>query len=979
MIADGNTGSPPGDEQHDLEELFAFYVDQLNRGEELNPQEILAKHPFVGEQLLSHLEDYVGADAAPVEVQLRTLGDYTLRRQIGRGGMGIVYDAWQNSLDRQVALKVLPVGVAADDRTFHRFMREAKTAARLNHENIVRVYGMGVESNTPYYAMEYVDGKTLGQILAAQETDTAEASGTSFGRTKEGLVDYPSIATAFAAVAEGLQHAHSKGVIHRDIKPSNLMLDGNGRLRIVDFGVARLEGQAGLTLTHDVVGTPLYMSPEQARRRKIPIDHRTDIYSFGATLYELLTHRPPFRGRDNHETLSQIIERDPSPLRRFDPTIPKSLETIVLKCLRKTPKERYDTAKAVADDLRRFARGEPVEARPLPAWAGLTRRAWKYGPRIGVIAMAATLVSVLVFLLLPTDGIVTRQVWAPALDIMGEVSPDGRYISYVNWTKGNLAVHDLETGENRDLTDEGTWETPSKFCDASIWSPDSRRIAYYWIGRERSLRIVGLDGSKPRVLASTNSVPAYGVPWPRGWSQDGKYLLAISYDKNESLTRGEEGHIVLVSVTDGSVRVLNSLGERHCPNASLSPDGRYVVFELDPKPGSKKGDIHLLATDGSGEVPLVEHPADDKAPYWTPDGKRIIFMSDRSGSMGLWMLDVDDGKPKGAPTLVKEMGDKSAPMGSTRDGSFYYSVRTPTNDVYVATVDFEAGKVLAPPTKRSLRFEGSNFAPFWSPDGKYLAYASRRSSGTVLVIRSVETGEERDLSRKSLPMRSAHHHAAPRWSPDGRSILLAGEAKGVGRLHLVDVQTGDFTTIVLDQPRKEGGNYSAPRWPVFSSNGKQVYYVRDRSIMAHNLEIHRERELYRSNGYIHRLACSPDGRRLAFLEAAQALRPTVVRTIPASGGEPRELYTLKEGKRFSRGVGLSWTPDGRHVIVGGPDGPDKPDELWRIPASGGEPRKLSLGVKVDSLSLHPDGRRIALTRPDPKGGAEVWAMENFLP
>jgi Tol biopolymer transport system component len=371
---------------------------------------------------------------------------------------------------------------------------------------------------------------------------------------------------------------------------------------------------------------------------------------------------------------------------------------------------------------------------------------------------------------------------------------------------------------------------------------------------------------------------------------------------------------------------------------SLSPDGRYVVFELTTEV-SEKRDIYLLATDGSGEAALVEHPADDRAPFWTPDGKRIVFVSDRSGSKGLWMLDVDDGRPKGAPTLVKGMGEKFNPMGLTPDGAFYYGVGTPAFDVFVATLDFEAGKVLAPPTKMSLRFEGWNYAPFWSPDGKYLAYASRRSYGTVLVIRDVESGQERDLSPKTTVLvLQRKDEATPRWSPDG-----------------------------------------AAKWPVFSNDGKQVYYIGGPSIMVHNLETHEERELYRTNTYILRLALSPDGRRLAFLEAAKALRPTVVKTLSTSGGEASELYTLKEGKRFSWGVGLSWTPDGDHVVVGAPDAPDEPDELWMIPAEGGEPRKLELGVKVSHLSLHPDGRRIAFTRPEPGGGGEVWVMENFLP
>ncbi|MEE8250915.1 MAG: hypothetical protein V3R24_04165 [Gemmatimonadales bacterium] len=207
----------------------------------------------------------------------------------------------------------------------------------------------------------------------------------------------------------------------------------------------------------------------------------------------------------------------------------------------------------------------------------------------------------------------------------------------MNWTEGNLAMHDFKTGENRDLTDEGTWKKPNQFCGVSIWSPDSRQIAYYWIDRGTGshLRIVGLDGSKPRFLFSGDPSLKGQAPWPRAWSQDGKYILALFGKKNESLERGYEAQIVLVSVADGSVRVLKSLGERHTRNMSLSPDGRYVVYELEEKHGSKKRDIHLLATDGSGDVRLVEHPADDGAPFWTPDGKRIVFLSDRSGSMGV--------------------------------------------------------------------------------------------------------------------------------------------------------------------------------------------------------------------------------------------------------------------------------------------------------------------------------------------------------
>ena len=347
-----------------VDDLVAEYLDLLNSGGSVDRFVILAEHPDIGPDILDKLETFVelGFEKGDDNTPLGTLGDYTLRRQIGRGGMGVVYEAWQASLDRQVALKVLPAGIAVDNRAFVRFMREAKTAAQLNHPNVVGVHSVGLEKDTPYYAMEYVEGEALAQVLGRLK-EAAPETETSFGK-KDCVEYFAKLADAFADVADGLQHAHSKGVIHRDIKPSNLILDQEGRLRILDFGLARLEGQESLTLSGDFVGTPAYMSPEQARRRKIPVDHRTDIYSLGATLYELLTHQQPFRGKDHHDTLSQIIERDPRPPRQLNGRVPQDLETIVLKCLRKDASDRYGTAEALGQDLRRFVRGDPIEARP---------------------------------------------------------------------------------------------------------------------------------------------------------------------------------------------------------------------------------------------------------------------------------------------------------------------------------------------------------------------------------------------------------------------------------------------------------------------------------------------------------------------------------------------------------------------------------------------------------------------------------------
>ena len=381
----------------DLQQIFARYVERLNAGEAISPWEIEKEHPELADEIFDQLELFratfspTGCPVGDGEPACGTIGDYTLRRPIGRGGMGVVYEAWEGSMDRRVALKVLPAGVAADEKAVQRFVREARTAGSLSHPNVVSVYGMGVKEQTPYYAMEYVEGKTLAELVRggaeaerdaeknasrrgaeARRRDAKDEEARSFRAPSE-IGDFARIAKAFAEAADGLQHAHSKGVVHRDIKPSNLILDTDGRLRVLDFGLARLEGQESLTLSGDFVGTPAYMSPEQAKRRKIPVDHRTDIYSLGATLYQVLTRQQPFRGKSHEDTLSQIIERDVRPPRQRNARIPQDLETIVLKCLRKEAGDRYGTAEALGQDLRRFVRGDPIEARPEAGWERFAR------------------------------------------------------------------------------------------------------------------------------------------------------------------------------------------------------------------------------------------------------------------------------------------------------------------------------------------------------------------------------------------------------------------------------------------------------------------------------------------------------------------------------------------------------------------------------------------------------------------------------
>ena len=592
--------------------------------------------------------------------------------------------------------------------------------------------------------------------------------------------------------------------------------------------------------------------------------------------------------------------------------------------------------------------------------------------------MAATLVVLLVSLLMPTQGMVIRQVWAPALGTEGGVSPDGRYLSHVHWDTGNLALRDLNTGESRHLTNKGSWVDSNEFAQASRVSRDGKQVASAWFNGEfYELLIVGLGWSKPRVLYANEEV--FYIQ-PAAWSPDGKHILAFFSKKDRT------NQIVLVSSADGSVRVLKTLDWRYPRNMSLSPDGRYVVYDLRPEENSPRRDIFLLAVDGSREIPLIEYPTDDLSPVWAPDGKSILFGSDRSGAMGLWALQVVDGKPQGSPELIKSNMGRFDPIGFTRQGSFYYSVQSGIPDVYTAKLDLGTGKFLAPATKVAQRFVGTNFAPDWSSDGKYLLYLSQRGQlafgvgSRVLVIRSLESGKERILSPKLAFHR---RHSLPRWSPDGRSILVASrDSKGTQGCYRIHAQTGEVTSLVQRRPSK-GGKVKRPAW---SADGKAILFERGGNLVVRDLENGQEKVLH-SCDHIHAWALSPDGRQVALTipskdqakdGAPRVVNSNVLMVMPATGGEPRELFRVPASEEITAVV---WTPDGRQLLFARASGPLLKEEgLWRIPAEGGKPQMLALDLTADQLSslrFHPDGKRIAFTAGDHK--QEIWVMENFLP
>jgi serine/threonine protein kinase len=409
--------------------------------------------------------DPATAQAEPALPPQSRLGDYHILREVGRGGMGVVYEAQQISLDRLVALKVLPFAASVDPKQRQRFQIEAQAAAQLHHPHIVPIFGVGCDRGIHYYAMQFVDGMSLAAIIrnlrsgdcptpawaepwpspgpvedkaaCSPSADTADGGESPMISQEASASDQPrdanhdqdaksdpnqrngthpaapnpdgsahqdrafcrKVARLGIEAADALEHAHGLGVLHRDIKPANLLIDRGGAVWVTDFGLARFSGESSLTGSGDVVGTLRYMSPEQALARRGVVDQRTDIYALGATLYELLTLRPVFDGRDHQELLRQIAQDEPIPPRKLNSAVPRDLETIVLKAMAKSPTGRYATAQELAEDLKRFLNDDPIMGRrpgPVERTLRWARRHWEVVTTAAAILLLSLVVGAVV-------------------------------------------------------------------------------------------------------------------------------------------------------------------------------------------------------------------------------------------------------------------------------------------------------------------------------------------------------------------------------------------------------------------------------------------------------------------------------------------------------------------------------------------------------------------------------------------------------
>ena len=553
---------------------------------------------------------------------------------------------------------------------------------------------------------------------------------------------------------------------------------------------------------------------------------------------------------------------------------------------------------------------------------------------------------------------VSRRLWGGSSNDVGAGSTDGRVVVFTEWPAGDLVVLDLSTGKQRRLTQKANANDRS-FSQFPLISPDGRLVIYSRLALETNiyeLRIVPTaGGSEPRTMYRNEELP---IIFAASWSADGRQLLV------KGSRRDGSGLIGLLPADGGALRVVKSFTPDHNVLTSLSPDGRYIVYDFPQAEDRPERDIAVVAVDGSREVPLVRHPAHDTKPMWMPDGKRVVFFSDRNGALALWTIPVADGRGQEPPTLIRSDAAQTLPLGFSRTGGFHYAVpgAGAATDLLVAEMDLETGRLLSDAIPIVSRYGRPTQRPDWSRDGRNLAYAATawslaRNGRMSIVVHEMDTGREREMNRGFLNIGSA-----PKWRPDGKMLLVGGlPPNGPASSLQFDVTTGSVAQL---PPVARWEQCGYPQW---SADGAAVLCQEDKqAVVWRKLDTGEQIRRVRFDLASANVLLSPDGGWLAFL--GKELRSVYV--IAVDEGEPREIFRQDGSDAV---VPLSWTPDSRYLLCRGQDG-----AVWRVPLSGGDARKLSIPMQgLRELRVHPDGRHVAILVETP--GSEIWVLENFLP
>jgi eukaryotic-like serine/threonine-protein kinase len=724
----------------------------------------------------------------------RRLSHYEIIAKIGEGGMGVVYKARDTQLDRFAAIKVLDAEATADDERRRRFIQEAKAASALNHPGIVTIYGINSEDRMHFIAMEYVQGATLDQLI------------------KTSTLGPPAALNYAIQAAEALAKAHAAGIVHRDIKPSNIMVTDDGIVKILDFGVAKLiapDGTAdGISMTRTgldgpprteegrIVGTVAYMSPEQAAGQKV--DARSDIFSFGAVLYELVTGVPAFGGNSSVSTLAAVLTSEPRPPSEIARDVPRDFERVILRCLRKDPARRVQ----VMSDL-------VVELQEIRAETGTF--ASRRGPRarsrrrviaaVAVVGAAAALGAGWIVLRpsetlpSPTIGHVTSY---PGDERYPTISPDGNQIAF-SWNGVNEDNYDIYIKALRADTPLRLTKDPAE-DSVPAWSPDGSRIAF--VRRRGSATAVYLTPPVPnseRKLQDFQSTATNIGRMSLSWTPDGNWL-AIGMAGREGPT------LSLLSASGDAPRPLLSNsgteGSYHFP--AVSPSGKALAFALCKD--THTCDAYVVNLDASynprgSARRLTQHTSTVQGIAWAADERSIVYGALFGGGSHVWRVPIAGGQPERIElAAVAEFPAVSAAghkLAFSRGGG----------DVDVWTFEGGSGPMSV------LSSTAVDFDPQLSPDGTRAAFVTWRSGrGPEIWVASLDGTSAIPLTRAT-----GKNQGSPRWSPDGRWIAYDGQGDdGNWDIYVIDSAGG--------QPRRVTTHPAYEHFASWSRDGRWIYF-----------------------------------------------------------------------------------------------------------------------------------------------------------
>jgi Tol biopolymer transport system component len=862
----------------------------------------------------------------------QTISHYRILEKLGGGAMGAVYRAQDTKLGRQVAIKILTAELPADPERLRRFEQEARAASALDHPNIVTLFDVSEKGDQPFIVMQLVEGATLGQLM------------------KRGRLDVKSALDYAIQIADGLARAHGRGIVHRDLKPDNVMVTDDGLVKILDFGLAKLTEPLGISETSTldrrqppteagrIVGTAAYMSPEQARGGGV--DARSDVFSLGAVLYEMLTGRPPFDGDSVPELLTAILREEPERLSALAPFVPIQLEMVVSRALRKEPERRFQSMADVRVELREIrdalesgsfvsaARFRQAEA-PSPG----RRRRWLWW--VPPLMVAGGLVAAWLLRSHPEDRggppttspLTTYVGWEsePAL------SPDGSLVAFV-WDEGRggvprLYVQLVGSPESLPLT------TGPGDARHPAWSPDGLEMAFLRHTPEGSQDIVAVPalGGAERWLGRTGVAHFGGLDWsPRG------DLLAVV--DRESPEASES--IFLLSIETGEKRQLSrppagGFGDR---SPVFSPDGRSLAFVRWRE--TPVSEIFIQPVDGEA-TRLCLHRGHVRDLDWLPDGSALVFSALSEGTYGLWKVSLDRGEPTRLPFGENANG---VSLSATGDRLVYSRIFADTN---IWRVSGPASEKREAPD-RLVASTRNEWSPSFSPDGSRIALASDRSGPVRIWLCG---SEGKDCSQLS----AAVNGTTPVWSPSGEQIAFSGGEEGGSHVYVVNLK-GEFVRRLT-----EGVSTNvASSW---SPDGQWVYFASDRTgryeIWKARPGGEEDRQVTRTGGiFAHQ--CE-DG----FLYYVKPTSPTGIWRMPSEGGE--------ESLVLERQLWLPSFTVWRQVLLYIPERADRTVSIESHDLVRGESHTLlepspgALVGKYGRIHVSPDGRWILYPQEDGKG------------